>query len=180
MLRNFVEGSLHDEEAICQPPAAPNVVQRSTKDWMIFNIISSCAFTAFSSARTTSASTACWNFTDAAKAAIMPTCPSAAQSAGTIGWICADIPCIERKSMKPNGTSTSGGTRKECEYTNKSYLPVYVDDLEAVGLGKQPITSVKRVRRPFAVNTAPRLPPNYFNIRPFCFWPCFFHLSKAP
>lgn len=153
VLRNFVEGSLHDEEAICQPPAAPNVVQRSTKDWMIFNIISSCAFTAFSSARTTSASTACWNFTDAAKAAIMPTCPSAAQSAGTIGWICADIPCIERKSMKPNGTSTPGGTRKECEYTNKSYLPVYVDDLEAVGLGKQPITSVKRVRRYFTVNT---------------------------
>lgn len=55
--------------------------------------------------------------------------------------------------MKPNGTSTPGGTRKECEYTNKSYLPVYVDDLEAVGLGKQPITSVKRVRRYFTVNT---------------------------
>ena len=170
VLRNFVAGSLHDEETICQPPAAPNVVRRSTKDWMIFNIISSCAFTAFSSARTTGG----WNFTDAAKAAIMPTCPSAVQSAGTIGWICADIPCIERKSMKPNRTST----RKECEYTNKSYLPVYVDDLEAVGLGKQPITSVKRVRRSFTVNTAPRLSPNYFNIRPFCFAPAFSIFQK--
>ena len=74
-------------------------------------------------------------------------CPARARGRGRDGWVCADIPCIEPSNHEyiqdyfwPNERSEL----KDCNYTNKSYLPVYADDLNAIGLGEQPFKYVDR------------------------------------